>query len=286
MSTFRALRRDVPIARNRDMAWNRLLERKSAERRIGVRWRVVEPEAGLMLEVTDDDGHRVAVAAPQAFEPARQGERAEAALCEALGRLGATIFTARAVDVAWRTPRFVPAGAANAWRRAAIERLEAARTAALPALPRATPVEPPVAYPDDTLSYLGNVFNDPAHRFYLRHGVKVIAAAFESHEERGEVSLMITRHCVRYSLSLCPKQAKGVLGVQGTVRAEPLTMVNGNETLTLKFDCKACEMHVVGRIRGAVANAAPEAQMRFFRTRQSNAGAAQQSLDRHQRGLE
>jgi putative protease len=272
MSTFKALRRDLPIARNRDMAWNRLLERKSAERRIGVRWRVVEPDAGLMLEVTDDDGHRASVAAPQAFEPAQQGARAEAALREALGRLGGTIFTASGVDVAWRTPRFVPAGAANAWRRAAIERLEVARAAALPRLARAAPVEPPAAYPDDTLSFLGNVFNEHAHRFYLRHGVKVIAAAFESLEERGEVSLMITRHCVRYSLSLCPKQAKGVPGVQGTVRAEPLTMVNGSEKLTLKFDCKACEMHVVGRIRSAVANAVPQAPMRFYRTRPGGRG--------------
>jgi hypothetical protein len=41
---------------------------------------------------------------------------------------------------------------------------------------------------------------------------------------------MITKHCVRWSLSLCPKQAKGVIGVQGTVRAEPLTLQHGSDT--------------------------------------------------------
>jgi len=41
----------------------------------------------------------------------------------------------------------------------------------------------------------------------------VIDAAYEAHEEEGEVSLMITKHCVRFSMSLCPKQAKGVTGV-------------------------------------------------------------------------
>jgi hypothetical protein len=88
-----------------------------------------------------------------------------------------------------------------------------------------------VPYPEDTLSYLANVFNHKARDFYVRHGVKVIAAAYESHEEpEGEVSLMITKHCVRFSLSLCPKQAKGVIGVQGTVRAEPLTLINGSES--------------------------------------------------------
>jgi hypothetical protein len=60
---------------------------------------------------------------------------------------------------------------------------------------------------------------------------------------------MITRHCLRYSLSLCPKQAKGITGVQGKIRAEPMTLINGSEKLTLKFNCKACEMHVIGKIK-------------------------------------
>jgi len=94
----------------------------------------------------------------------------------------------------------------------------ARRIAAREILPRAEPVEPPAVYPEDALSYLANVYNQPAHDFYAKHGVKVIEAAYESHEELGEVSLMITKHRVRWSMSLCPKQAKGVTGVQGTVR--------------------------------------------------------------------
>ena len=145
--------------------------------------------------------------------------------------------------------------------------LEAARAAGLARLPRATPVEPPVPYPEDTLSYLANVFNHKARDFYARHGVKVIDAAYESHEEEGEVSLMITKHCVRYSMSLCPKQAKGVTGVQGTIRAEPLQLINGKERLTLRFDCKPCEMHVVGKIKRQVLNQAQEQPLTFYRAR-------------------
>ena len=122
----------------------------------------------------------------------------------------------------------------------------------VPRLPRAAAVEPPVPYPEDTLSYLANVFNQAAHAFYARHGVKLIAPAYEAGQEAGEVSLMITKHCVRFSLSLCPKQAKGVLGVQGTVKAEPLQLINGREKLTLRFDCKPCEMHVMGTIKTSV----------------------------------
>jgi putative protease len=78
---------------------------------------------------------------------------------------------------------------------------------------------------------------------------------------------MITKHCVRWSLSLCPKQAKGVTGVQGTVRAEPLVITSGSETLTLRFDCKPCEMHVVGRIKPAVIAQTAAQPLHFYRAR-------------------
>ena len=122
---------------------------------------------------------------------------------------------------------------------------------------RRPPVEPPPTYPDTSLTYVANVYNGAARAFYARHGVRLIEAAYEAHEEAGDVSLMITRHCLRYSFSLCPKQAKGVTGVQGQVRAAPMTLINGNEILTLRFDCKACEMHVVGRIKKHILDSPP-----------------------------
>jgi 23S rRNA 5-hydroxycytidine C2501 synthase len=105
-------------------------------------------------------------------------------------------------DAGVARPWFVPASAANKLRREALDKLEAARRAA---------AEPPVSYPEDTLSYLANVY----------------------------------------------KQAKGVTGVQGQVRAEPMLLVNGNEKLTLKFDCRACEMHVMGRMKKHILKSPP-----------------------------
>ncbi|WP_374367471.1 U32 family peptidase [Piscinibacter sp.] len=270
MAALKDLRRGTAISRNRDMAWERLLAKKSAERRIGVDlvWSVTA--GGFALDAIDEDGHHARAEVAHAHEPARDAGRADAGLREQLGKLGATIFEARSITLPQRS-LFVPAAAANGLRREAIESLEAARAAAFERLPRALPVQPPVPYPDDTLSYLANVYNGKAAAFYAKHGVKVVAAAYESHEELGEVSLMITRHCVRYSLSLCPKQAKGVIGVQGTLRAEPLTLLHGNDRLTLRFDCKPCEMHVVGRLRKNVlrdaAREAAAAPVRFYRTR-------------------
>ena len=111
------------------------------------------------------------------------------------------------------------------------------------------------------------MYNHEAQRFYLKHGVAVVEAAYESHEALGEVSLMITKHCVRYSLSLCPKQTKGVTGVQGTIRAEPLELINGKEKLTLVFDCKPCEMHVMGKIKRHVVKEMKAEPITFYRSK-------------------
>jgi 23S rRNA 5-hydroxycytidine C2501 synthase len=62
--------------------------------------------------------------------------------------------------------------------------------------------------------------------------------------------------------------------VQGTVRAEPLQLINGKEKLTLRFDCKPCEMHVVGKIKRSVLNAAPTSPVTFYRTRPARNSAA------------
>ena len=165
----------------------------------------------------------------------------------------------------------MPASALNQLRRDAVAALESARAPGLARLPRATPVQPPVPFPEDTLTYLANVFNHQAHDFYVKHGVKVIDAAYESKEEEGEVSLMITKHCVRFSMSLCPKQAKGVVGVKGTIKAEPLQLINGKEKLKLVFDCKPCEMHVVGKMKKSVLHQHErqmhEQPLQFYRTR-------------------
>jgi putative protease len=162
-----------------------------------------------------------------------------------------------AITIEWPQPRFVPGSIINKLRRNAVERLEAARLAAHVRPQRKAAVEPPAPYPEETLTFLANVYNSAAQAFYARHGVKLIEAAYEAHRETGEVSLMITRHCLRYSMSLCPKQAKGVTGVQGQVRAEPMMLVNGSEKLRLEFDCKACEMHVIGKIKKHILKTAP-----------------------------
>ena len=267
VATYAALRKGLQVNRNRDMAWVRQLDKKSSDRRIGVWMKLSQTSSGLRLVLTDEVGIEAHAELSLTWQAPQDVQQANDKLVAGLSRLGDTLFSP--IDVQVDLPRawFVPPSQLNQLRREAVNALEQARGDALPRLPRAQPIDPPAPYPEDSLSYLANVYNHKARDFYARHGVRVIDAAYESHEELGEVSLMITKHCVRYSLSLCPKQAKGVTGVQGTVKAEPMQLINGKEKLTLKFDCKPCEMHVVGKIKRSVLNGVPEAPVQFYKKR-------------------
>ncbi len=236
------LQTGTQLYRNHDQHFERLLEKKSAERRIPLHLCLTETSSGFALEMRDEAGLSAQVRIEQAKEVAQNAERTLATLRDNLSRLGNTLYQAASLELVLSAPWFIPGSVLNNLRRDAVEALDAARAAAWQRPARRPAVEPPVPYPEETLSYLGNVFNRQAQAFYARHGVRLIEPAYECQQEKGEVSLMITRHCLRYSLHLCPKQVKGL-------RPEPLILMNGKEKLQLRFDCKACEMHVVGRLK-------------------------------------
>ncbi|QGZ37748.1 putative protease [Pseudoduganella flava] len=263
MASLVALKVGTEIHRNRDHHWEAALTKKSSERKVALDITLTDDAEGLTLSLIDEDGIVSSTHAALPLQPAQQAAQAEAALRTSLAKLGNTMFEARDVTLALTQPWFVPAGAINALRRDAIAAHEATRLAAWLRPERKAPAEPPAVYPDTQLSYLANVYNDKARAFYHKHGVQMIDAAYEAHEEPGEVSLMITKHCLRFSFNLCPKQAKGVQGVQGQVKAEPMTLVSGNERYTLRFDCKPCEMHVVGAMKPGILNSLPPSNVPY-----------------------
>ncbi len=257
MGALTGLKVGLEIHRNRDHHWEAVLNKKSSDRKVSVQLALSEHADGLRLTITDEDGIVTHTDAAIALQPAQQAAQAESGLRTSVAKLGNTMFEASDVALQLSQPWFVPSAAINALRRDAVAAHEAARLAAWDRPQRKPKAEPPAAYPETQLSYLANVYNEKARAFYHKHGVQLIAAAYESHEEAGEVPLMITKHCLRFSFNLCPKQAKGVQGVQGQVKAEPMTLVSGDERYTLRFDCKPCEMHVVGAMKTGILNSPP-----------------------------
>ncbi len=239
-----------PLNRNLDHNWQQALLKTSAERRIAVSWQLAVQGDQLNLSVTSEEGisARISLAGP--FAAAKDAEQAREQLADGLSKLGTTIYYSTGAQIDCEVVPFVPGSQLKALRREAIEALTQARVAAHPRGGRKPVSVPPPVYPESHLTFLANVYNDKARTFYKRYGVQLIDAAYEAHEEAGDVPVMITKHCLRFSFNLCPKQAKGVTGVR--TKVSDMQLIHQDEVLTLKFDCKPCEMHIIGKMKGHI----------------------------------
>lgn len=242
-------RPNAALNRNLDHNWQQALLKTSSERRIAVDIALGGWEEQLILTMTCEDGISVTHTLDGQFEVANNAEKALHGLKEGVAKLGQTIYYARSVEVNLADALFVPNSLLNAFRRETAELLDAARLANYPRGSRKAEAVPAPVYPDTHLSFLANVYNHKAREFYHQHGVQLIDAAYEAHEEKGDVPVMITKHCLRFAFNLCPKQAKGNIK---SWKATPMQLVNGDEVLTLKFDCRPCEMHVIGKMKNHI----------------------------------
>ena len=247
------LRPPYQLNRNMDQNWQQALQKKSAERRVRVDWQLQLDEQQLTLTVTSEEGVSVSVQHAGPFTLATDTQKNQAQIKDTLSKLGTTLYHAQKIAVHMQSAWFVPNSQLKALRREAIEALTAARIAAHPKGFRKPVSDPPPVYPESHLTFLANVYNEKARAFYHKYGVQLIDAAYEAHEEAGDVPVMITKHCLRFSFNLCPKQAKGVTGVR--TKVSDMQLIHGDEVLTLKFDCKPCEMHIIGKMKGHILNA-------------------------------
>lgn len=244
----RGLTVNTVLYRNRDQVFDGTLEKESATRQIGVTQHFSETADGFLLQMTDEQGFSVSIPLSVEKSPANNPERALQSIREQLAKLGNTLFYSQHIDVTLEQAWFIPVSALNALRRQAVEALEVARINGYQRPLRHQAVGNP-AFPQENLSYLGNVYNHAAENFYRMHGVDDIAPAYELNQEADEVSLMITKHCLRYTQNMCPKEVKGL-------KPDPLVLEMGNDIFRLKFDCKRCEMHVLGKLKSKVQRSA------------------------------
>lgn len=246
---LKTLRPHHALNRNLDHNWQQALLKTSSERRIGVDIELGGWQEQLVLTLTSEDGVSVTHTLDGQFDEANNEEKALDNLKDGLAKLGQTRYYAQKIDINLPGALFVPNSLLNQLRRETVEMLEEARLANYQRGSRKAVATPAPAYPETHLSFLANVYNHKAREFYHRYGVQLIDAAYEAHEEKGEVPVMITKHCLRFAFNLCPKQAKGNIK---SWRATPMQLVHGDEVLTLRFDCRPCEMHVIGKMKNHI----------------------------------
>ena len=225
------------LYRNFDQEFEKLMQKKSAERRIAVDICLAENNFGFTLSFTDEDDNSVSLTLERAKEPARTPQTDN--LRNQLSKLGNTPFEAKDIKIDLSDNWFIPSSELSELRRNAVEELlEARRINYRREVFRLK--ESKTKYPVSTLTYLGNVMNSSAAEFYKNHGVLKVMPAFEKEQPKDAV-LMFCKHCIRYSMGWCPVHHK----VRSPFR-EPYYLVSSDgRRFRLEFDCKQCQMKVL-----------------------------------------
>jgi len=224
------------LYRNFDQEFEKLLTRKSSERKIDVELCLAENNFGFTLSAKDEDGNAVSVTLPREKELARTPQ--EDNLRNQLGKLGNTPFEASRIDVDFQENWFIPASVLAELRRETIDKL--LQTRKINYRRSVRKIQPTThSFPLNKLTYLGNVMNAEAETFYRDHGVKEIQPAFEKVPVEG-AALMFCKHCIRYNLGYCPTHQGGK-----SPYTEPYYLTYKDKKFRLSFDCKNCEMKVI-----------------------------------------
>ena len=244
------------IWRNNDQQFEKQLQGRTAERKIGVQMLFCVSRRGFSLDIKDEDG--VSVVQHMSAEHAESNKPIHNSnnIIKQLSKLGNTPFVATKISDATEGRYFIPAGALNELRRKAVELLKEYRIKHFHPKDRVRH-DQNQPYPAATLDYRANVINDKAEAFYKHHGVKEIERGLEQTEDYEGKALMTTKYCLRYELGCC-LQGKNEKGERREEKGErrkekeiplisptdTLILRNNDHLFRLEFDCRQCLMRI------------------------------------------
>ena len=222
------------IFRNRDVQFNRELERSETPRTIGLSMSLRQNVDGLLLELVDEDGLRSESVLTMEFELAKQPGQGERSAKKQLARLGDSFFRLENLSVELEGNPFLPAALLNDLRRKAVAAHEELRREEHPR-EEAAVIRSGTPWLSPAVSVLDNIRNSRAVAFYRRHGAEV-GGELDAKQVDG-MPLMQTKYCVKYQLGLCPHE-KG----SGGIKDSRLILADQTGEKELEFDCQRCEM--------------------------------------------
>lgn len=230
------VRKGTFVYRNYDHEFEKILGKKSAERKIDASISLKDTDTGFVAEIEDEDAIVVFVEIDAPKEPAQKDQ------CENiksnLKKTGNTIFNIVDVSLNFSVNWFIPASVVSDLRRQLTDALLKKRAEShLIERKEHSPTNHP--FPVQNISYLGNVMNEKSKQFYVQHRSIVEQPAFERQAVKG-APLMFTRHCIKQSLDWCPKES-----AERHPYREPFYLIYNDTKLRLKFDCVNCEMLVL-----------------------------------------
>ena len=232
--TMPKIEKGTLVYRNSDVAFERILAGKTAERKILVDFRLQIVENRLQITISDFDNISTSIAVDYVGDKANNPDKMLETWSTQLSKLGGTIFESHTIDLsALQEPLFIPVSQIAEWRRQLIELHELNREKSYQRL--LIEIQPTThKYIATELDYRANIYNSQSKTFYEQHGCNVMQMAFEKEHCDG-AELMRTKHCIRYALGLCKKE-------NPKSQIKELYIQNGNDRFRLEFDCRNCEM--------------------------------------------
>ena len=228
---------------NYDIQFEKMLDGKSAERRIALDFTLLEMEGKLWLRVEDEAGVAVELPITEEKRLADKPEQALRNLQIQLSKLGNTCYQARNIEVKTGQVYFFPNSAISNWRRQLLDLLNEKEQQFV--------LHPKVGF--GHLSVLQqpeavNVYNNLSRQFYQEQGVSDVVDAYEKQLPE-HPALMTCKYCIRHALGACPKELKGnktcdnvETRLIASLQNKPLYLKTGRHTFRLVFDCAKCEM--------------------------------------------
>lgn len=230
-----SLRKGTFVYRNYDHEFEKILNKKSADRKIDASITFSEIKDGFKLTIEDEDGIEAFLEINYNKEPAQKDQTGN--IKNNLSKTGNTIFRVTDVKIRLTDNWFIPASVISEWRRSLTDMLLEKRLEEYPQ-EEVIHVQTSHSFPIKNITYLGNVSNDKSKQFYIQHQSTIEQVAFEKKAQKG-VPLMFTRHCIKQSMGWCPKETS----TRPPYR-EPFYLLYNATKLRLEFDCKKCEMKV------------------------------------------
>ncbi|MCC8145069.1 MAG: U32 family peptidase [Bacteroidales bacterium] len=229
-ATMPRLQAGITLYRNYDHEFEKSLTGKTAERKVSIDFILDENNFGFSITAIDEDGFLATITSEFPKELSKKDQREN--ISRQLSKLGSTVFHLSHLENKLKENWFIPSSLLGTMKRDVIRSLSNVRKIAIIRPLRAVkPKSHP--FPETSINYRGNIFNQKAKEFYVQHGVKNTEDAFELSPVTN-VPLMYTKYCIKYQLGYCPKQ-KNAKSIK-----EPLILVTGSHRLQLKFDCKNC----------------------------------------------
>ena len=239
------LREGMRLYRNQDVAFDKILAKPTAERRIALDMLLGTTADGFFLQAKHD-GMEEAVSYTITFAHAKAKCLQADNMRMQLTKLGGTEFVCRQLTFSDGVEQlFLPSSLLTQLRRSVVTQLKALKPLRNQLL--ITPKTKPFQQAISTLfpatyqqhPYLYNIANAAARDFYAAEGLDHLQPAFELAPPTKPL-IMQCRHCLRYELGFCVKR-----GGQHPTWKEPLTLRLGDgRRFTLDFDCMACQMNI------------------------------------------